>query len=33
VGIFESEQSNPVKNLRVLLNVAEELRRRVPASK
>jgi len=33
VGIFESEESNPETHLRVLLNVAEELRRRVPASK
>ena len=33
VGIFESEESQAETHLRVLLNVAEELRRRVPASR
>jgi serine/threonine-protein kinase len=33
VGIFESEESNAETHLRVLLNVADELRRRVAASK
>jgi len=32
VGIFESEDSQPETHLRVLLNVAEELRRRVAGS-
>jgi serine/threonine protein kinase len=33
VGIFESEESNVETHLRVVLNVADELRRRVAASK
>jgi WD40 repeat protein len=32
VGVFESEESNAETHLRVLLNVADELRRRVSAS-
>jgi len=33
VGIFESEESTAETHLRVMLNVADELRRRVPAGK
>jgi hypothetical protein len=33
VGIFESEESKPETHLRVMLNVADELRRRVQISK
>src|SRR5579864_1115415 len=33
IGIFESEESNAETHLRVLLNVPDELRRRVSASK
>ncbi len=33
VGIFESQESNAETHLRVVLNVTDELRRRLPASK